>query len=130
MNREIRQRAELFRELTLQHTGTELQYDEAGVRWLDGYIVRNRERQQANRQLQEAAGCFFGECIRKTFGGRWVLHTESGHWMLEIEDNFSIFPFNKLLKHFDGDDGDSVLSLFTMIQPMLAHARTKREPRL
>ena len=126
VNPEIRSRAELFRSTMLEHTGVQLNYDEESVRWLDGYIVRNRHYTQSNSQLHETAGCFFGECIRETFGGEWMQHAETGHWMIKIEEYFSPFPFNKILKHFENEDGDSILGMFQCIGPLLAHERAKQ----
>lgn len=118
MNAEIREGAEFFRETLYKHTGVQLNYDEEGVSWVDGYIVRNRDFGTQNRVVG-SIGCFFGECIRETFGGEWVQHPETEQWMVKISECFSVFPFNKVFKHFENEDGDSILGLFNMIRPML-----------
>lgn len=120
MNAEIRNHAEFFRETIYNHTGVQLNYDEAAVHWVDGYIIRHRNFEGPKDRIAGSIGCFFGECIRETFGGEWVEHSETGHLMVKISECFSIFPFNKVIKHFENEDGDSILGLFTSIQPMLS----------
>ncbi len=119
---QIRASAELFRKSMLQHTGTAVGYDEAGVKWLDGYIIRNRGHLQDNDAAVSAAGCFFGECLRETYGGRWV-GGDGNQWGLHVDERLVVYPFTKLLKHLEdttGEAGDSIVGMFHSVGPMMA----------
>jgi len=125
MNPEIRELAELFRETARTHTKVELSYDATGVRWLDGYIDRNRAVLKENPKFQEGAGCFFGECIRETFGGKWVQHPDYG-WGVKNDRGSYVFPFNKVMKHVSNEDGDSILGLFDVMNGLPAIEQVER----
>jgi len=63
--------AELVRRAARDQLGVEVNYDEAGVRWLDNYIngQRSAATEVVKAKLPSTLGSFFGECIRHTFGG-------------------------------------------------------------
>ncbi len=114
--------AALFRKTMLQHTGRALDYDEAAVRWLDGYVERNREMLRTNSGAFNTAGAFLGECLRRVHGGQWVANVNGEQWGLQIDEKLVVFPFNKLYKHIvdEHGGGDSLIGLFQSIAPMMA----------
>jgi hypothetical protein len=122
MEHHILANAELVREVARKQLGTAIQYDEAGVRWLDGYIdvLRESASEETKAKLPSTLGSFLGECIRQAHDGRWVQDPEHG-WMVKINERVSVYPFNKVEKQLANEDGDSVLGLFTAISPMLLH---------
>jgi hypothetical protein len=101
-------------------------YDEAGVRWLDGYIDRQRENgdPQVKERLLNTLGSYLGECVRQTFGGDWVQDPNYG-WAVKVNEKLSVFPFAKVRKQLNSADGESVLAFFRAI-PALMHGRPKR----
>jgi len=123
MEQHILANAELVRKVAAEQLNTEVQYDEAGVRWLDKYIDGQRKNASADvkAKLPNTLGSFLGECIRKTYGGQWVEDPAHG-WQVKINDGVSVFPFNKVVKHLATEDGDSVLGLFTAIPGMIDFA--------
>lgn len=120
MKHNILANAELVRKVAAEQLGTVIQYDEAGVRWLDKYIDGQRAHASADvkAKLPNTLGSFLGECIRQTYGGDWMEDSECG-WQIKINNSVSVFPFNKVTKQLANEDGDSVLGLFTAIPAML-----------
>jgi hypothetical protein len=123
MEQHIIANAELVRKVAAEQLEIAVQYDEAGVRWLEKYIDGQRERDSAEvkAKLPNTLGSFLGECIRQTYGGHWVQDPAHG-WQVKINDAVSVFPFNKVEKHLANEDGDSVLGLFTAIPGMIGFA--------
>jgi hypothetical protein len=111
----IRANAELVVSVAAKQLGEAVGYDEAGVRWLDGYIQRQHEQgDPANRDgLVSTLGSFLGECIVRTFGGEWA--EVDGSWCVRFDDRNAAFPFAKVAKHLEHGAEDSVLSFFTVI---------------
>ena len=120
--------AELVRQVARNDLGVDVQYDETGVRWLDRYIDGQRAAatEAVKASLPSALGSFFGECIRRRFGGQWQ-HDDAG-WTVRISEHVSVFPFNKVQKQLANDQGESLLGLFTSIAPLLAEAATRTSP--
>jgi len=120
MEDKIKANAELVRELAREELGIELEYDEAGVRWLAGYIDRQRDAadEPTKHMLQSVLGSYLGECICRTYGGRWFDDEEFG-WGVQITDKLNAFPMNKVKKHLHNADGESVWGFFTMIRSLL-----------
>lgn len=118
----IRANAEMVLAVARDEFGQDVGYDEAGVRWLNGYIqaLVDQGGVEASEDLCDRLGSYLGTCIIETYGGNWR-DTEYG-WAVVVKDDFAVFPFNKTLKHLTEGEGDSVLSLFTSIPAMLDHA--------
>jgi hypothetical protein len=121
MESQIRANAELVRSVARDQLAVIVDYDEAGVRWLDQYIDGQRDAApEVRERLISTLGSYLGECVRHQYGGRWLHDPEMG-WSVAIADRFSVYPFNKVRKQLAGDDGESVLSFFTTIAPLLSH---------
>jgi hypothetical protein len=116
MESHIRSNAELVRSVARDTLGVSVDYDEAGVRWLDQYI--DGQRQAASQELKErlpsTLGSYLGECVRLTYGGEWVQDPEQG-WSVKINEKLSVYPFNKVRKQLANAEGESVLGFFTAI---------------
>lgn len=121
MEEHIRANAELVRKVAREQLGAEVGYDEAGVRWLDAYIDAQRQAasEETKSKLPNTLGSYLGECIRQTHGGRWVEFPE-GWWGVEVNEKLTAFPFNKVHKQLENEDGDSVLGFFTAIPAIMA----------
>ena len=111
----IRSNAEMVVSVAAKQLGEGVGYDEAGVRWLDGYIQQQHEQgNPANRDgLVSTLGSFLGECIIRTFGGQWA--EVAGSWCVRFDDRNAAYPFAKVGKHLEQGVEDSVLSFFTVI---------------
>lgn len=118
----IRANADMVLAVARDEFGQDVGYDEAGVRWLNGYIqaLVDQGGVEASEDLCDRLGSFLGTCIIETYGGNWR-DTEYG-WAVVVKDDFAVFPFNKTLKHLTDGEGDSVLGLFTSIPAMMDHA--------
>ncbi len=99
-----------------------LQYDEEGVRWLDEFMDFHHKNQSLSEALLLAAGSYFGECIRDIFGGEWVLVEGLDQWAVKLSVVFSVFPLNKISKHYESGAGDSIYGMLQVIRVMLPHA--------
>lgn len=111
----IRANAELVVSVAARELGESVGYDEAGVRWLDGYIQRQHEQGDPTIRdgLVSTLGSFLGECIVRSFGGAWA--EIDGSWCVRFDDGNAAFPFGKVDKHLEHGAEDSVLSFFTVI---------------
>ncbi|AKJ28050.1 hypothetical protein AAW51_1359 [Caldimonas brevitalea] len=111
---QMRAAAEKLRSLVREQMQQELGYDEAGVRWLDGYIERARLR-HSNDQWERAInliGAFLGECTIGSLGGQWSRHEEN--LCVVLNEGDTVFPHVKVTKQFKNgrDGGDSVLGFY------------------
>ncbi len=115
---QIRTNAALIIAVAADKLGVHLAYDEAGVRWLDGFIQRQHEAGNADNRdkLTSTLGSYLGECIIHCFGGAWV--QLDGLWAIGFDDQNAVFPFAKVSKQLTNGQDDSVLSFFTAI-PLL-----------
>jgi hypothetical protein len=111
----MRANAELVVSVAAQQLGETVGYDEAGVRWLDGYIQGQHEQGDAAHRdgLVSTLGSFLGECIIRSFGGEWA--ETDGSWCVRFDDRNAAYPFAKVAKQLEYGAGDSVLSFFTAI---------------
>ena len=106
--------AEELRDKIKAQLQLELDYDEAGVRWLDGYIDRARLR-PTDDQWKGAIhliGAFLGECTIRSVGGHWASHENMLCIALDRKD--LVFPHNKVIKQFKygKEGGDSILGFY------------------
>jgi hypothetical protein len=124
MEDRIKANAELVRRVALENMNVEVSYDLDGVRWLEGFINKQRSEatDEVKRKLSSTLGAYLGECIRQTYGGDWVQDPERG-WSVRIE-GINVFPFNKVQKQLAAgeDDGESVMGLFTAVAAILANS--------
>jgi hypothetical protein len=92
-------------------------YNHESVKWLDGFIERERSRRDINTvgtaKLIQVLGSYLGECVIHTYGGTW--REQKGEWGVFFDDSNSVFPFNKVLKQFRNGREDSILSFFEII---------------
>jgi len=97
----IRANAELVVSIAAKQLSETVGYDEAGVRWLDGYIQRQHEHgDPVNRDgLASTLGSFLGECIIHSFGGQWV--EVDGSWCVRFNDRNAAYPFAKVSKQLE-----------------------------
>jgi hypothetical protein len=121
MEQQIQENAELARRVAQEQMKVVVDYDEAGVRWLDRYVEGQRlaASEDTKAKLPNTLGSFLGECIRQTYGGQWIQDPELG-WAIRVNNKLTVSPFNKVRKHLANVDGDSVLGLFTSISAMLS----------
>lgn len=123
----IRENADLFVGTMREELGVELGLDAESVRWLDGYIERNRGALEpaAREKFVSVLGSFLGEAIIAEYGGEWV--EQDGGWAVHVTDNVTAFPFAKVAKHLESGAGDSVHAFFAAIPALIEHARRQRE---
>src|SRR5689334_20506286 len=124
MREKILANAELVRTVVHEQLGIEVGFDQAGVRWLDGYIEGQRDAASAStkERLPGTLGSYLGECIRQSFGGDWVEDQEQG-WAVQVTPRLTVYPFNKVRKQLANAQGDSVLGLYTSLPALLKGPR-------
>jgi hypothetical protein len=110
----LRQNAESFiRQLSPVST-IELGYNEESVKWVSGFIDRNRSKfeQKTIDDLIILIGSFLGECIIENTDGRWDFCEDLQSWGVVFKIGNTCFPFNKTAKHFQHGGGDSIFSFY------------------
>jgi hypothetical protein len=119
---QIRENAQLvidrFRQL--RELKLEFGYNRESVEWLDGFIERERRRENISSdgtaKLAQVLASYLGECIIHTHGGEWK--EQEGQWGVFFDDFNAVFPFNKVFKQFRNGREDSILSFFESIGPV------------
>lgn len=97
-------------------TGVDLGYDLESVEWVDGFIERQRLRNDASlaRGLTNVVGAYLGECIIRNYGGEWRA-TDGEMWGVYFDDLNAAFPFAKVAKQFANGAEDSIASFYRTI---------------
>ena len=118
----IRANAQLVLTVARDQLDTEVGFDEAGVRWLDGYIQHQHEQgNPADREgLVSTLGSYLDECTIQSYGGAWA--EIDGSWCARFDERNAAYPFAKVGKQLERGAEDSVLSFFTLI-PVLFRRR-------
>jgi hypothetical protein len=116
---EIASNSDLVRSRIGQLAKVELACDAAGVCWLSSYIDERHDTWSPEmvNNLVDTLGSYFGECLRKEFGGQW--YKVDGHVELRINSERSCFPFEMLRKHIENSPADSILDSFENISGAL-----------
>jgi len=119
MPERIRANAGLVISVAREELRQEIGYDEAGVRWLDGYIKGQHDQGDPKNLdgLVNTLGAYLGECIVHSFGGEWA--NIDGSWGIRFDERNAAFPFAKVRKQLENGAGDSVLSFFALIPAVL-----------
>ena len=102
----------------------ELQFDAEGVKFLDGFIERNKAQFEDSGWdgFIVSCGAFLGQAIIENYGGEWHRH-EDGAVSVRFGEKLQAFPFAKVRKQFENGTEDSIYSFFTAIPIIL-----KRQP--
>jgi hypothetical protein len=120
----IRLNTKLLKEQAAALLQKEVGCDKNGVQWLDGFIRRQRERGDANDALIDTLGCFYGECIRQTYGGSWLY--VMGQLAIYFSEGSAAFPFSHIIKHLEDDEDNAALaSKFAMIGSLIEAGQIK-----
>ena len=133
--------------------GEEFGYNRESVEWVEGYIERQRKRGGSKAEIEslvQVIGSFLGECIVRTYGGKWreyegqlgIIFSENVPTDAPVEEItqteeellsggstlHAVFPFSKVGKQFQQgrDAGESILGFFDLIGPMVKGPRIKR----
>jgi len=103
-------------------THPDIGFDRAGVRWLDQYIEDSRSSLAGDLQHEfvQFMGCYYGQCLIATFGGRWEYSVgELGIRM----DRFGVtYPFVAVARQIDVGSAASVAASFQAATDCLAEA--------
>ena len=98
-----------------QHAGFQLGFDAESVEWVDGFIERQRSRDDfdaaSSGGLVNTLGSFLGECMCQALGGVWRQQPD-GALIVEFSDGNAAYPFNKVAKHLANGSDDSIHSFF------------------
>lgn len=119
LEEKLRFNAELAIQRMKELARLDLSYDAASVRLLSEYIDQTRLTMsgEVKQGMMNLLGSYLGECIRHQFGGTWQ-YTENGLAII-VNDKFGAFPFNKIRKHFDNGEEDSITSFFNTIPALV-----------
>jgi hypothetical protein len=122
MEEMIKYNAELTVKQMRELSDVDFGYNAESVAWLDGYIERQRSRddikQETIQKLVSVFGSYLGECIIRCYGGKW--ENEDGQWRVNFDDKACAYPFNKVEKQFENGMEDSIMSFFEVIPALFA----------
>jgi hypothetical protein len=96
-------------------------FDAPSVQWIEGFIERQRVRKDVGPEFVaktvSVVGSYLGECIIRSYGGRWALGEEG--WRVEFDAENAAFPFAKVEKQFANGAEDGIHSFFTLLPIVL-----------
>ncbi len=112
LEEKLRLNAEIVFEHLSQHAGFELGFNEESVEWIDGFVERQRVREGFEPGgMINTIGSFLGECMCRELGGEWKQQS-NGQLAVQFSSGTAAFPFNKVQKHFDNGEEDSIFSFY------------------
>jgi len=98
-------------------TDFEFGYNEESLEWVDRFInqqqAQNHRTSELEMDMMAKIGSFFGECIHKNYGGRWIKFENT--WAIEVDSYLMVLPFDKTKKRFRNSEEDGIVSLFRSI---------------
>ena len=120
---QIRANATFVTEQLAPFADTPFRYDAASVKWLEGFIERQRVRDDFDHDgLVSTLGSWLGEAIAHTTpAARWIDHPEHGLCLVFPNDQ-ACFPFAKVHKQLEKgvEAGESIASFFMIATTILA----------
>jgi hypothetical protein len=126
----IRANAELVIQQLGPLSGLEFGYNAESVGWVDGFIERQRNRSDIDKDTKDGLvntlGSFLGECIIRCFGGHW--QNADREWCVRFDDKNAVFPFSKVRKQFTNGPEDSIKSFFEVIPLVFKKTIQKPDP--
>ena len=114
LEQQLRLNADLIIEHLSPPAGFQLGFDERSVEWIDGFIERQRSRDDFEVAgwdvLAQQLGSFLGECMCAELGGEWK-QLDEGVAVVFSAGN-TAFPITKVRKQFANGPEDSILSFY------------------
>jgi hypothetical protein len=120
----IQHNIDLVRDQARSLLEKDIQFDHAAVAWLDGFIARMREKYDNYEGLSSTLGCFYGQCIKSTYGGNWRFFENA--LAIKFSSGSAAFPIAHVTKHFESEDNsDSILSKFEVLGTLIENGSIK-----
>ena len=110
-------------------TELRLKYDSDSVKYLEGFIERQKTRFPGDeaKGLINSCGAFLGQCIIENYGGKWF-HDNNGQVAISFDSQNMVYPFAKVNKQFTNGLEDSVYSMYITIPSVFKLAsKTKKK---
>ena len=124
-------------ELAIERLGAltdfEFGLDARSVEWVDGFILRQRERPGFDLDevggLVGVLGSFLGECIVAATDGHWHRDAETDQWCVRFPSGDQAYPYTKVWKCFEHGAEDSIASFYDISVNYVAKGLlARREP--
>lgn len=114
----IRGNVEVVKTVLAKKLDVKLDLDAESIKWLAGYINRNREsfNKETKERLIDILGSFLGEAIIKNYGGQWAIN--EGALGVHLKGKSFAFPFAKVSKQMYNGPEDSIYSFYRIV-PMV-----------
>jgi hypothetical protein len=113
---EIKQDVDLAVERLGELTDFAFGLDAQSVQWVDGFILRQRERPGFDLDevggLVRVLGSFLGECIVVATDGRWARDADTEQWCVRFPSGDRAYPYTKVWKCFEHGAEDSIASFY------------------
>jgi len=111
-----------------QLTDFEFGFDRRSVEWVEGFIERQRMREDFDPEglgaLPGVLGCFLGQAIIAQVGGTvWASNDDYGSWAVRLANGSELFPVTKVYKRFMDGPEDSILSFYDIAVDYIATGR-------
>ena len=114
----IRENAKLVIRMSNDLVDFDFGYTEESLQWFAGYIDRLRngglfsDPKTFNKYASVFAS-YFGEVIIHAFGGEWKYY--DGELAIILDGKDWVFPFSKVTKQMENEDGDSIFGLYQIL---------------
>lgn len=96
-----------------KNANPDFSFDEKSVRFLSEVISNEGKTysDKAKEMLPTMYGSYLGAAIIKKYDGKWINVEGVGYGVIVDESNIS-FPFNKVKKHIENGEEDSIYALY------------------
>jgi hypothetical protein len=115
LTEDARKNADLTIRMFVSTHGLTLDYDERSVEAVGRFIEESGAKfdDSQRAQLVNFLGSFFGECVRRNYGGTWE-HVD-GEPGIRLDERNVVFPFDKIARQFENGREDSISSFYRAI---------------
>lgn len=98
-----------------EDTGEEALFDLRTLAWIDATIQRFAasapHTEQERLEFLAVLGAAFGECMRRGFGGEWIMHDEFAAIGIASRD-VTLHPWRTVTRALLGEEGQSVVGMY------------------
>lgn len=105
-------------------SNVDFKFSEESIKWLDGYIERNRKKGPTDA-LEQVIASYLGETIRINYQCKWAGINEGVG--LQCPGELTVLPLNKVSKQFESGHEHSVYDFYLAIPALIKEARERQQ---
>ena len=121
MIEKIKKNVRLFQLNVREDFGVELSFDEEAVKWIDSFVNALHEGHDfaVISGLASGIGCYLGQCILETYGGKWV--EVDGNCCVRVNELLDVYPVHIVTNHLKEGQDSSIYTKFALVGVVRDH---------